>query len=116
MPTLSDAEQRFVRARRWRARAWPWVGIVLTAAWAGLLAWLWSTQPTLVDPRLVWSGLTDGSLQEPSVHLLAAMTPVLVCTVFVVVLATLLLAFGCNAHERRMLRLLERLEEGSTSG
>ncbi len=110
---LAQEQTAFVKARRRRVRAWPWVGGLLLATWFGLYLWIYRVSPALVSPWAVWAGLEQGTLPRDVEVLLIAVAPVLGLVVFVLVAAFVLIGFGMARIERRLLHIIAALAEST---
>jgi hypothetical protein len=109
---LTQQERLFVDHRRSRRHIGlyilPIFLLVVLAAWAGLFV-LW---PTAVNPKAVWGAIEGGSIicGSGTLSSYATTATVLANVVFVLVASTLVLRMAWSSHERRYLRLIEKLE------
>lgn len=85
----------------------PWAGAALLAGWTGLFGWLFLNRPMLADPRAILQALDAAEGIPGDVAVLAAMAPILVWTVFLIVVATILMVCGQLLAERRLLQVLD---------
>ena len=91
-------------------RFWPWAGGVVLLALLGLLAWLWFEAPYLVNPVAVSGSIQADTLPASTAVLMAAMLPVVMLAFLIFALIVVVLAFAAFGNERRLLRILRRLE------
>ena len=112
---LSPAERRFVARRERLTGSWPLVGALLLVLLFVLLGWLWAEVPYLVDPWAVSAGLREGTLPGSTVDLMVAILPVVVLMLLVLACAVVLLAFAAFSNERRLIRLVRKLEPSGTA-
>lgn len=110
---LSPADSLYIMKRERLAKSWPVAGGLLLLLLAALAAWLWIKTPYLINPWLVIESLESGTLPESTTTIMVAMLPILVLTLLVLAAAVVLLAGAALANERRIIRLLRRLEQES---
>lgn len=106
---LSAEERLFVEKREILTRRWPWVGGILLLLLATLTVWLWLTVPYLVNPWAVSAGFASGTMPESTTLLMAAMLPVVMLTLLVMIAIVVTLAFVAFHNERRLIGLVQRL-------
>jgi HAMP domain-containing protein len=114
--TLSSAEKKFVEKRERRAKYWPYFGaasLVLVAAYG---AWLWVTMPHLIRPWRVIESLEAGTLSESTMGVMAVMLPFVMAMLLVFAFIIVLLWFVAFYNERRLIRLVRKMEALSVGG
>lgn len=110
--TLPPADKLFVERRERLARHWPVAGVgslLLIAAFGG---WLWLKVPHLIDPWRVIESLEAGALPESTVGIMVVMLPIVMVTLLVFAFIFVLLGFVAFSNERRLIRLLRKMEAG----
>jgi hypothetical protein len=80
-----------------------------------MVACAWAS-PLLINPWAVISRLEAGSLGTTTLMTMAAMLPVVMLTLSLLLLIFVLLAFVAFANERRLLRMVRRLQGGDAAG
>ncbi len=75
----------------------------------GLIAWLFVTNPLLVNPSMVVSRLEADTLETPTLMLMAAMTPWLFLMCLILLAVVILFAFTAVANERRLIQIIDDL-------
>lgn len=118
--TLSSAEKKFVEKREMRAKYWPYFGaasLVLVAAYS---AWLWVKMPHLIRPWRVIESLEAGTLSESTIAVMAVNLPYVMAMLLVFAFIIVLLWFVAFYNERRLIRLVHKMEAlpdgGETNG
>lgn len=96
-----------------RARHWLRFGLFLLALVAGYGAWLWLKMPHLIDPWHVIASIEAGNLSESTMGVMVVMLPIVIAVFLVFVFFVVLLWFVGFHNERRLIRLIRRLEAGS---
>ncbi|GAB3376138.1 hypothetical protein NCG89_11820 [Spongiibacter taiwanensis] len=102
MSRMSEAELRFLRRRGALVSAWPWVGSACLLGLIALAAVLFWRVPQLVNPWFVFDQINADALPESQMILMAAMLPVVLLLLGVLVLTL----FACLSNERRLLAML----------
>lgn len=110
---LSPAEKRFVEKRENRLKYWPLFGVFSLVLVAAYGAWLWLKMPYLIDPWHVMERIEMGSLSESTMGVMAAMLPFVMAAFLFFAFFVVLLWFVAFRNERRLVRLIRRLEEES---
>lgn len=108
-------EQRFLSRRARLVQAWPLVGAILLGLTAGLVVWMYFTNPLLVDPFRVLARLQTDTIPGPTLRLMAALVPILVLLCVALAIALLVFAYASFANERRYLAIVQR-SLGGTEG
>ena len=118
--TLSSAEKKFVEKRERRAKYWPYFGsasLVLVAAYS---VWLWVKMPHLIRPWRVIESLEAGTLSESTMAVMAVILPFVMAMLLVFAFLIVLLWFVAFYNERRLIRLVRKMEAlpdgGKTNG
>lgn len=96
--------------RERRARQWPYVATAALLALIGYGTWLWFKVPYLIDPWRVMADLEAGTLPASMTGVMAAMLPLVVSALMLFAIVSVLLWILVFHHERRLIRLLRRLE------
>ena len=114
MTDLSPNEGMFVNQRERFARYWPLAGSLILLLLTGLVLWLWLTAPHLINPWAVADGLAAGALPKETTQMMAALLPVVVLMLCFFAFVVTLLLFAAFANERRLVRLVRRLDKPSS--
>ena len=106
---LARREREWLASRRRLVRRWPLVGGACALGLIALIAALWWRTPLLLDPWMLAGRLRDGSVDQATLMLLAALLPVVMLVLFGVMFVLLLLLGVGMASERRLLDTVARL-------
>jgi hypothetical protein len=109
---LTAEEEAFVEKRAKFAHSWPFVGSVMLAVVLGFGAWLWFSNPLLINPWAVLSGLDSDSIEATTITLMAGMLPLVMLTCLFLLVVALVLSFAAFANERRHIAIIRRLTAG----
>ncbi len=107
--SLNEKEQKHLKQRLLIIRIVPWLTGGLTLGFLGLLVWLLLRKPIWLDPFAVLDQLGDGSLPGDVAVLMAGLFPVVLWMVFLLVAVLLTVLWIMVVHERRYLRIIDRL-------
>jgi hypothetical protein len=107
---LSPADKAFIQRREKRAKYWPLFGAALLAIIGAYGAWLWLKMPHLINPWRVMESLETGTMSESTMGVMAAMLPIVMAAFIVFMLVVVLLWFIPFYNERRLIRLVRKLE------
>lgn len=110
---LSSADKAFIEKRERRVKYWPLFGAALLATVSAYVAWLWLRMPHMVNPWFVIESLEAGTLPESTIGIMAVMLPVVMAVLLVFAIAVVLLWFVSFYNERRLIRLVRKLEADS---
>lgn len=108
---LISEELRFIEKRERLAASWTFVGALVLALFFAFAIWAWLNVPQLINPWMVVSNLKAGNLPETTVSLMAAMLPVVMLTLLVSAGLVVGLVFCAFSNERRLIRIIRKLEE-----
>lgn len=111
---LTRQEKLFVEKRAKFARSWPIVGAALLAMIAVLAAWLFFSNPLLINPWAVLSKLEAGSLPDSTLATMATLLPVVMFTCLFVLVVALVFFWVAFSNERKHLALIRRLTSHQT--
>ena len=106
---LTQRENVFVQKRWMFARSWPIVGSIALATVLVFAGWLWFSNPLLINPWAVLSGLESGSIPDTTLALMAALLPVTMLTCLFVIIAGLILSFIAFSNERKHIAIIRSL-------
>jgi len=109
--SISSSQKLFVEKRERLARSWPVVGVILLALLAAFGVWAWFKTPYLINPWAVFESLRAGTLPESTANLIVAMLPIVMLTLLFSAFVVVLLFFVAFSNERRLIRLLQTLEQ-----
>lgn len=102
---LTEDERRFLAARRWRLQWWRWAGTGLIGLIVAGFVLLAVVYPDLVGVEML---LTGQPPDRARVEVLGIIAPILVQTLFLLLLAFVVLAWAMMHTERRLLALFDR--------
>jgi len=106
---LTEAQEKFMTRRRRFVRTWPFVGLVLLAALAGVFIYVFVRTPLLANPFYVNDALLDRTLADGQARAMAVFVPILFWMVFLLGVMLILLAFASFANERKWAQIVEAL-------
>lgn len=107
--TLSPEEEALLAKRNRRLKSWPYVGGGLLGALGACGLWLWIKVPHLINPWVVQTALSAGSLSESTVLFMALMLPVVLLMLLFFAVAVVGLIFAAFANERKLIGMIRRL-------
>lgn len=110
---LSSADILFVERRERLTKLWPLAGACCLVLITVFSAWLWLKTPHLIDPWRVIESLETGTLSDSTAGIMAAMLPIVMLAFLVFIFITVLFSFVAFHNERRLIRLLRKLEADS---
>lgn len=113
MSDLTTADAAFVQRRQRLAGLWPVAGAAILLSMTGLVGYLWLEVPYLIDPWFVADRLATDTLKLSTLHLMAAMLPVVMLMLCLFVFVITLLLFAAFRNERRLVRLIRQLDRQS---
>ena len=104
---LDDNDRRMIQKRRRSLRHLPGAVWLFPLIWLLASAWTWVRFPLLCNPWALHGHLSRGDLSRSTVDTLAAMAPVLVLLLQIVVIAFIWMGIRMLRRERRLIHLLE---------
>lgn len=113
--SLSSADKAFVDKREKRSKYWPAYGVFSLAILAAYSAWLWFESPELINPWRVIERLEARTLSETTMRVMAVMLPSVMATMLVFAFVVVLLWFIPFRNERRLIRIVRKLEAGASA-
>ena len=113
--SLSSADKLFVERRESLVKHWPLVGAGCLALIVSFSTWLWLNIPHLIDPWRVIESLEAGTLPESTVSIMVVMLPILMIFLLVFTFIVVVLVFTGFSNERRLIRLLRKMEAVSVA-
>lgn len=111
--SLSSADKKYVAKREKRVKYWPFYGgasLVLLIAYG---VWLWVKVPHLINPWHVIESVQAGTLPESTMGVMALMLPIVMAALLLFAFVVVLFWFIVFYNERRLIRLVRKLEAGS---
>jgi Ca2+/Na+ antiporter len=112
---LTQEQEAFVNKRRRLATAWPLFGAILALAVIGLGLWMFIRTPMLINPVEAMARVEDPAMDRATLSLMAMMLPMVVGALLLVMLALVAFAFAQFRNERRLIELIDGLNDSSTS-
>ena len=106
---LETSDLRFIQKRRRLVRSWNLVGSVTFAGLVAFVAWMFWSQPRLINPLHVVNELEAGGISQATLEIMAVLLPMVVLAVFLVLAMMLGFTFAMIGNERRYLRMIDRL-------
>ena len=114
--SLTSADKLFIERRERLTKLWPIAGIGCLVLIAVFSVWLWLNVPYLIDPWRVIESLESEALPESTMGIMLVMLPIVMIALLVFAFIIVLLGFAAFANERRMIRLLRKMEPRSVAG
>ena len=112
---LLPTDKAFVEKRERRTKYWPYYGASLLVIVAAYGAWLWLETPHLINPWRVIESIEAGTLSESTMGIMTVMLPLVMAALLVFAFVVVLLWFVSFNNERRLIRLVRKLEADSES-
>ena len=106
---IDEKDLDFLKKRRFFARWWNVVGSIMLTVFLGMMVWLFVRVPNFINPFHVIEQLKADTLQESTLVVMAAMLPIMVLGLFLVMCTVIALVFVAFANERRYLRIIKEL-------
>ena len=106
--TLSDKECVFVNRRRKLIRLWSVMGILLLILLGLFTLWMFMSNPLLVNPFEVADQLLAGTIETPTLQLMAGLLPVAMLMCLTTVLVLIIYVFAAIGNEKRYLEIIGR--------
>ncbi len=106
---LTDVQAAFLKKRRWRARSWRVVGIILIFVLIGLVVWLCVRVPNLINPFRVLRQVESGALAQSALETMAILLPLAFAGVIFLLVVIVGFGFLVFANERRYLAIIDSL-------
>ncbi len=113
---LEPKDLKFLKDRRRFASKGNLLGTALLAGILASTAWMYWAHPRLANPFHVYNELMAGGIPQSMLEMMAAMLPILVTTVFVVLAIMAVFSFAIFRNERRYLKIIDRLTDEPTDG
>ncbi len=112
MPVPIDPKDiRFLEKRRKLVGWWNVVGSVMFTVLAAFIAWMFWSQPRLINPLHVVGELEGGGISQTMLELMAVMLPIAVLALLLVMAVMIAFTFAMIGNERRYLRVIDRLRQ-----
>ena len=93
------------------------LGVVLVlVGLAVFLAWLYCVHPRLANPFHVFTELQMSGIPPATLEVMAAMLPIVVSTVFLMLGTLVAYGFAVFSNERRYLKIIDRLQAKDKAG
>lgn len=108
--SLSTKDLVFIEKRERLTKYWPLAGAGLLTLLSAFSIWLWAEVPHMINPWFVSASINNGTLPETTVTTMAVILPFVMLSFLVFAGIVVLLAFVAFANERRLLRLIRKLE------
>ena len=108
--TLSSEEKKFLEKRERRAKYWPYFGAVSLVLVVAYSIWLWVKMPYLIRPWRVIESLEAGTLSESTMAIMSVIRPFVMAMLLVFAFLIVLFLFVVFYNERRLIRLVRKME------
>ncbi len=112
---LTDGEMVFIERRKKLIKIWPTAGSGLGITMIILTAWLYSKTPLLIDPFTTMHRLSEGSIPETTLMLMAGMLPILFLACLGLLVMLIIFVTVMLHNEKRYLTMIETLSRKSPS-
>ena len=106
---IDEQELDFLKKRSFFARWWNVVGSMMLAVFIGMMVWLFIRVPNFINPLQVIEQLKEGTIHQGTLVVMAAMLPIMVLGLFLVLCTVIGFVFVAFANERRYLRIIKEL-------
>ncbi len=107
---IAEKDVVFIEKRRRLVGWWNLVGAAMFAVLVIFVAWIFWSQPRLINPLHVVGELESGGIPQATLEIMAAMLPMVVFTIFFVLAVMIGFAFVIIGNERRYLKIIDRLQ------
>jgi hypothetical protein len=114
--TLTDNERAFIDKRRRLIAIWPWAGGGIIAGMLGFASWLWLAVPMMINPWATMRSIEAGSVEETTLIMMAVMLPILMLACLGALVVMIALFFAAFSNERRLIKIVDRLDSRPHSG
>lgn len=107
---ITEKDVAFIEKRRRLVRWWNLVGSVTFGGLVAFVAWMFWSQPRLINPLHVVGELQAGGIPQATLEIMAAMLPIVVLAIFFVL--AVMIGFTCAmiGNERRYLKIIDCLK------
>lgn len=107
---ITDKDIQFVEKRRKLVRWWNLVGSLTFGCLVAFVAWMFWSQPRLINPLHVVDELKAGGIPQATLEIMAALLPMVVLAIFFVLAVMIGFTFAMIGNERRYLKIIDRLK------
>lgn len=107
---IGEKDVEFIKKRRHLVRWWNLVGSLTFAGLVSFVAWMFWKHPRLVNPLHVVAELQAGGIPQATLEIMAAILPMVVLFIFLVLALIIGFTFAMIGNERRYLRIIDQLE------
>jgi len=104
---IDQQQHEFLARRRRLVKLWRYVGPLMLLVIVGLVWFLTTSTPLMINPFEIISRLESGAVDQPTLEMMAVLLPVtfiLVCFLLAVFVALMYMAFS---NEKKYLEILE---------
>ncbi len=108
---ITEKDVAFVEKRRNLVRWWNLVGSITFAGLVAFVAWMFWSQPRLINPLHVVGELEGGGISQATLEIMAALLPMVVLAIFFVLAVMIGFTFAMIGNERRYLKIIDRLKD-----
>lgn len=99
----------FLEKRRKLIAAWRVAGPLLLMLLTTLFVWLYLKTPLLINPFEVARRLEAGTLDEPTLAIMAMLLPVMISLCFLVMVVVILFVYAAISNEKKYRQTIDRL-------
>ena len=107
---ITDKDVEFLEKRRKLVRWWNVVGSLTFVGLVAFVTWMFWSQPRLVNPLHVVGELQAGAIPQEALEIMAAMLPMVVLVIFIVLGVTIGFTFAMIGNERRYQKIIDELK------
>ncbi|MGA1875728.1 MAG: hypothetical protein ACMUIA_08965 [bacterium] len=115
MTMLTESQKNYLSKRTRLTKSWTWVGSLLLAGIVSFYAYFFVKHPLLANPYDVIDQIASNSLSDSTLSLLAVFCPIAFIICGFLLLALILFVFAAMSNERKLLKIIEAIQESSRS-
>ena len=104
---MNKQQTIFIEKRRKLIRAWRAVRPLMLLGIIAYAIYQYIRTPLLVNPFEVMERLRGGSIEQPTLELMAVMLPVMFLTIIFILVVLVVLLFASMSNEKKYLKIIE---------
>lgn len=106
---ITEKDLQFIEKRYKLVGWWNLIGSLTFAGLVSFVAWMFWSQPRLINPLHVVGELEAGRISQSTLEIMAAILPMVVLAIFLVLAMMIAFTFAMIGNERRYLRIIGQL-------
>ena len=107
---LTEKDRKTLAQRKKVLGALPVFAIAIPLLWVGVMVFMWTQHPQLVNPGFVGKGILANDFAREELETMALITPVVSAALLGFVLLVFVIAYVALKRERRWIELIERMD------